>query len=315
MKKIIILQGPPCSGKTTWVNEFLASLDNEQRSKWVVANRDNIRFEICNGKYNMEHEQEVSERINQIMENASNNEQNIISDNTNLNPKYNQQLEEWANAHAYNIEYKLFYVPFKEAMQRSKKRKENGGLYINKGIMQNFYQKYFPEEYEKEMLKTVNYKRNEIDVTLPKAVLCDIDGTVAWMQGRSPYDITKVSEDKADFRLFQLIQILMDADVNIIFVSGREGTAQCRQDTICWLKKHLKNYHIKKLDSEYDKFQLFMRKEKDYRGDEIVKKEIYENEIKGKYDVICAFDDRNKVVNMWRNQVNILCCQVNEGDF
>ena len=57
-----------------------------------------------------------------------------------------------------------------------------------------------------------------------------------------------------------------------------------------------------------------MRNANDYRPDEVIKKEIYEREIKGKYDIICVFDDRNKVVDMWREE-GFLCCQVADGDF
>ena len=57
-----------------------------------------------------------------------------------------------------------------------------------------------------------------------------------------------------------------------------------------------------------------MREKGDHRGDEIVKKEIYDNQIKPIYDVMCVFDDRDKVVKMWRDE-GLLCCQVYYGDF
>ena len=60
----------------------------------------------------------------------------------------------------------------------------------------SFYQRYYKEEYEKEHAKFVDHKRIDIDQTLPPAVICDIDGTIAWMQGRYPYDLNKVQEDK-----------------------------------------------------------------------------------------------------------------------
>jgi hypothetical protein len=39
-----------------------------------------------------------------------------------------------------------------------------------------------------------------------------------------------------------------------------------------------------------------MRPEKDYRSDEIIKSEIYDNFIEGNYNVLCVYDDRDRVV-------------------
>jgi hypothetical protein len=57
-----------------------------------------------------------------------------------------------------------------------------------------------------------------------------------------------------------------------------------------------------------------MRKTDDNRKDCIVKKEIYETFIKDKYNVLFVMDDRNQVVNMWREQ-GLTCFQVADGNF
>jgi hypothetical protein len=46
--------------------------------------------------------------------------------------------------------------------------------------------------------------------------------------------------------------------------------------------------------------ELYMRKTDDYRDDTIVKRELYENYIKDKFNVVAVFDDRPKVLRMWR---------------
>jgi hypothetical protein len=43
-----------------------------------------------------------------------------------------------------------------------------------------------------------------------------------------------------------------------------------------------------------------MRKTDDNRCDSIVKEEIYNEYIKDKYNVLAVFDDRDRVVDMWR---------------
>jgi hypothetical protein len=57
-----------------------------------------------------------------------------------------------------------------------------------------------------------------------------------------------------------------------------------------------------------------MRKHNDFRKDAIVKKEIYEEKIADHHDVLCVFDDRQLVVEMWR-ELGLTCMQVAPGDF
>lgn len=59
---------------------------------------------------------------------------------------------------------------------------------------------------------------------------------------------------------------------------------------------------------------LFMRKDGDMRNDAIIKKEIYEENIKGRYEVLFVLDDRNRVVDFWRS-IGLICLQVAPGDF
>lgn len=135
-----------------------------------------------------------------------------------------------------------------------------------------------------------------------KAIICDIDGTLAHMQDRDPYDYDKVDTDVVDSTISHMLKLYAtESDYAILIVSGREDT--CKQVTERWLGK---NYVM------YD--ELFMRKHGDYRPDEVIKKEIYDKHIKDKYDVEFVLDDRNKVVKMWRD-LGLKCLQVAEGDF
>ena len=59
---------------------------------------------------------------------------------------------------------------------------------------------------------------------------------------------------------------------------------------------------------------LYMRKDGDYRPDCIVKREIYEQEIKDKYDVVGVFEDRDSCVKMWR-ALGLTCFQVADGSY
>ena len=48
--------------------------------------------------------------------------------------------------------------------------------------------------------------------------------------------------------------------------------------------------------------------------DEIIEKQWLDEELNAGEEIMCVFDDRDKVVKMWRDN-NILCMQVNYGNF
>lgn len=57
-----------------------------------------------------------------------------------------------------------------------------------------------------------------------------------------------------------------------------------------------------------------MRKNGDYRADDVVKREWLTIGLIPRGRVLCAFDDRKRVVDMWRSE-GITCYQVAPGDF
>jgi hypothetical protein len=58
-----------------------------------------------------------------------------------------------------------------------------------------------------------------------------------------------------------------------------------------------------------------MRRAGDRRKDTVVKREIYERHIAGHYTVRVVFDDRDQVVRLWRDELNLPCFQVAWGNF
>ena len=73
------------------------------------------------------------------------------------------------------------------------------------------------------------------------------------------------------------------------------------EQTEAWLRRHVKMF---------PNVELRMRKEGDYRHDIEIKQEWIEEF--GKPDIV--FDDRNKIVEWWRD-MGITCCQVKNSDF
>jgi hypothetical protein len=87
-----------------------------------------------------------------------------------------------------------------------------------------------------------------------------------------------------------------------ILMSGREDKFRVQTDR--WLTKN---------GIYYD--ELYMRTTKDMRGDQIIKRELFDVYVKDKYNILFVLDDRDKVVRMWRHDLNLVVFQVAEGNF
>ena len=290
MPKLLILQGAPASGKST----FARQLAHEDKS-YVIVNRDSIRN--SRGDYWIPSQEDYITSIEEFsIKNALGRGYNVIVDATNLNPITINKWKVIADEFNAEIEFKMFEISFEDAVARDKLRDNS----VGEKVIKEFFRKYFPEKLtpffdDRFILKP--------DVAASQVVLCDIDGTIALRRGRSPYDQSKVLEDAFDPRMNFLLSSLSEK-FQIIFLSGRQDTKQCREDTEKWLKDNLGLSEV----------TLIMRSEGDFRPDDVVKKELYQKYIKDRYNVVCVFDDRDKVVRMWRN-LGLLCCQVYYGNF
>lgn len=137
---------------------------------------------------------------------------------------------------------------------------------------------------------------------LEKCIIVDIDGTLALRNDRSPYQWDKVGEDAVNEPVVYLVKILSFLkDSKIILFSGRDSI--CRNQTEKWLK-----------DNEIFYDSLHMRPQDNCEKDSVIKKRMFEQIILGKYDVRFVLDDRNQVVEMWR-ELGLTCFQVADGNF
>ena len=58
-----------------------------------------------------------------------------------------------------------------------------------------------------------------------------------------------------------------------------------------------------------------MRDAGDYRKDDEVKYDMYKTYIEDEYFIHYVLDDRQQVVDMWRDKCNLTCFQVAPGNF
>ncbi len=144
---------------------------------------------------------------------------------------------------------------------------------------------------------TDSYERRQ------RAVLVDVDGTLAIRGKRSPFDWSRVGEDQPNPAVVELVQTIAAAGRHrIVVMSGRKE--QSRRQTEMWL------------DAQGVEFaELILRAERDERPDHKTKADLYRRFVAPRYEVAFVIDDRDSVVRMWRTVFKLTVCQVAYGDF
>ncbi len=281
--KVILTVGVPGSSKSTWAQKFIS--ENE---KYVRINRDDYRFMLKNAPVtNYKVEELISALCNNAIISALNANFNVIVDNTHLKLKYINQVKELVK-HKADVEFKVFDVPLETAIERDSKRSRIVGSEIITKMYSDFINLKNTFDFSSVEKQNKFYDGRIKESELPLCVVCDLDGTLAHHNNkRSIFDWQQVIVDDLDERIKLEIELHKNNGTKVLIVTGRDGLAKTK--TIEWLSKH---------DVHYD--ELFMKGENDQRKDVIVKREIYDNFIKDKYNVLFVYEDRSKVVEMWR---------------
>jgi uncharacterized protein YxjI len=139
---------------------------------------------------------------------------------------------------------------------------------------------------------------------LRECVIFDLDGTFAFLGDRSPYDASRAEHDEINKAVHFVYEAIRQGkpETVVLLVSGRED--RWRAETERWLERH-----------GIIADALFMRRAGDRRKDTVVKREIYQGHIEGRYTVRVVFDDRDQVVRLWRDELDLPCFQVAWGNF
>ncbi len=286
---LIITKGLPGSGKTMWTEAYV--LDHPAGSV-VRVNRDSLRTMLHADRFK-EHKTEnfVVDAQTQLIELGIAQGKDVIVDDTNLNPEVEAKLRAIGTRLKVPVRIQDFtHVSVSECIKWDLKRDRS----VGEQVIRDMYRQY--------LMPIVRY---EPDPTLPRAVICDIDGTVALMgEHRSAYDYSKVLDDQPNTPIIHLAQLLGE-NAELIFVSGREDI--CEPDTRQWIAQHLGFAYPHEI-------KLYMRQTGDNRSDAIVKQEIFEAHIAPWWCVNYVLDDRNQVVDMWRS-IGLTVLQVADGNF
>lgn len=132
MSKLLILQGIPASGKSTFARKWV----EESPKTRVVVNRDSIRRML--GTYWVPSRERLVDRIEEyIIKESLLQEYDVCVDATNLNPKTIKKLEQIGIDS--EITFHEFRIDLEEAIDRDSKREES----VGKEVITTFYNKYY----------------------------------------------------------------------------------------------------------------------------------------------------------------------------
>jgi predicted kinase len=276
--KAIVTVGISSSGKSQWAKEYA------KKNKAIISNRDDMRFSLtgCSGcgdyKFDKKIESIITCQQTNLAMVASKLGKDLIVADTNLNPDYRNTLVTNLEDLGYEVEIKDFPITLEEAWKRNAIRANS----VNHDVIYKQWQQW---------LKYIGRKQYVPNESLPKAVMFDIDGTLAHMNGRKPYDWDNVHRDTCDKFVVSMANNFNRDGYDVLFVSGRDGV--CRDKTLNWL-----DYQV---DFVVNHTQLFMREANDNRKDTVIKEEIFWRDIAPYYNVQAVVDDRPCVVRMWHD--------------
>lgn len=305
--KIHTSRGLPGSGKTTLLSA-LALMDQGR-----LVGRDHIRTLLgVKGVGTPAQEMEVTKLQDALIINALKAGQNVYVDDMNLKNAYVSRLMGFADRfEAELVVHDLTNVPVDECIKRNARRDRQVPTSLIEDLHYRFVRgKPYPLPMPQASKGTefLPPKLYVPDESRPKAVLVDVDGTVA-LHGtpenpesiRKHHDYDKVHLDLPNWPVITAVQAMINRGYIAVFLSGRPDS--CEQATRMWLSKYLNC-----------RGSLYMRKTGDGRPDYIVKNEIFDARVRDEFNVVMAFDDRNQVVDMYRS-MGLTVLQVAPGDF
>jgi predicted kinase len=283
MTNLTVLSGLPASGKTTKAKEIMKKTGNTVR-----LNRDSLREMMHFSKWSPTNEKTIVQTEKDMAFDLLVEGHNVIIDDTNLSEDHKITWEEIAEKTDSKFTFLELDTPMDVCIERNDKREDK----VPSHVIQQFALRY-----------------GKIEQPEFGWVLCDLDGTLCNIEHR----LEHVKKDPKDWDSFfagihadtlrkdveqQLYEISGKDDLSdVIFVSARPETY--RVETEKWLALNCAGINY---------FTLIMRGADDRRPDTDVKQSMYNRYFKN-VNVRIVFDDRPRVIEMWRkNGLEVVDC-------
>lgn len=315
---LTILRGLPGSGKSTHAKALERELDA------VVLSRDSMRDMLHpsghGGVLTSTKEHLISDTLRSMAVRLLGEGREVVIDATNLRDKY---VREWARV-AHGRGHRFDIGDFRgTALQVCLERNAQRERPVPEEVIRDMHQRFVKgrdlhadnQRIVNEVLAGIDAKPElepapEYDPKLPDAYIFDLDGTLAIKHpSRDIYDASKAHLDYVNTPVADVLFELTDCPSGAggavrIYCTGRHE--QDRAATEQWLETH---FAFDPIEGDL----LLMRQSRG-RADWKEKLDLYNEHIRGQYNVLGIWDDRNQVVEMWRS-LGLQCYQVAPGNF
>lgn len=302
MAKLILTRGIPASGKTTWAKSWVGFELNRAR-----CNRDDLRAMLFDkvGKLTNDEETRVTQVQQATVKTLLKKGYDVVIDDTNLVNKFIKEWFKLAENMGVEVEVIDFPIARQDAVNRDAKRGVVvGGRSVGASVIDDYFNRFVNKDGTLRPVpefKSAKFPQYVPNTELDPAILVDIDGTLAHMNGRGPYDDSLVHTDTPDEVIREIVNEHYKNGMRVIIFSARDEKS--RPQTAKWLRDN---------GIKFD--ELHMRTRGDKRNDAVVKNEMFHAYVADRFNVKFVLDDRDRVVDMWRSK-GITCLQVAYGDF
>ena len=329
MQYIYFTTGLPGSGKSTKAKKMV----DESQGKLKRVNKDDLRAMIDNydfsKKFRKSNESFILAMRDALIMEALNQGLSAICDDTNFGDKHALRFHQLAAEYTAKtgkpcevVKIDCTDVPYTECIRRDALR---GDKKVGAGVIMRMYAEHLHDKTQPmPEIPEKNYsKRPVLPVYkppvegLPKVIVCDLDGTLADVTVRESmglmFDASRCDElDAINESVWLTLKAFLETGnvSKVIFMSGRQEKE--REPTMRFLGRC---GFLKGENTLHGDFELHMRATGDMRKDSIVKKELFNAHIHGKYNPVLWLDDRDQVIDLVRKDLGIPCFQVNYGNF
>ncbi len=288
------LVGVPASGKSTLARSILA---NDPRA--VRVSRDDFRYMLRGVGWCPKEEELITRMHDESLVAALAAGRNVVVDNTHC------RLADLLHGidvcrHYADVGVTLVPCAVEEAVARDAARERSVGRAVIERMHASLSEWSASFDYAKRdrmPRPAVISSRDE----RRSAVIFDVDGTLAIMGQRGPFDWSRVGLDAPNMPVVERAREHRSKGDLIIVMSGRDSV--CRQETEAWLNEH---------GVEFD--ELYMRAQGDREKDSVVKRELFEAHVAGRgLNVLAVYDDRLQVLRMWHS-LGLFTFNVNQGN-
>lgn len=292
-KHCIVMVGPPGSGKSTFAKKNYPGFVYVNQDSQGVDHLHHFDMALIDG-------------------------QDMIVDRMGFNKEQRSRYLKRAKEFGYETKIVVLHENFDTCMERCTLRSDHETIKDKKTASKAI--NFFFSKYERvEDSEADSVERYWPAGDKPKAIVCDLDGTLCNLDHRLHF----VKGDRKNWGAFfkhldkdepnnWCLELLhsMSKNSHIVYCSGRPDSY--RKATQEWLDR--KGAGMFYRPTETFEAPLYMRNRGDHRDDSIVKEILLDFEILTRFTPYFMIDDRARVVEMWRKRgYTVLQCA--KGDF